>query len=162
MHPRSCFVIGFEFKSGSPLPVTKIYFPMWHYAKTDTQVSDALSAFFAKQKWTKMAKSYTSDVAEIFDEPNLDNSPGTHMYLSFSANAKSGLYVTMYYSPTIPHLTQRHKPCPEGEGNPMLLMGPPMAGSPGGPPSNIVTGIVQNAYNSLPSVLGVLPSWGKA
>jgi hypothetical protein len=63
-------------------------------------------------------------------ENDLENSPGTHQYLSFSANAKAGLYVTMYYAPTIPHLTQRHKPCPEGEGNPMLLMGPPQGGPP--------------------------------
>jgi DMATS type aromatic prenyltransferase len=65
MHHRSCFVIGFEFKSGQALPITKIYFPMWHYAKNDQQVSDALSAFFAKQKWDKMSKSYSNDVAEI-------------------------------------------------------------------------------------------------
>jgi DMATS type aromatic prenyltransferase len=65
MHPRSCFVIGFEFKSGEPLPVTKIYFPMWHYAKTDDQISTALSAFFAKQKWDKMASSYSRDVADV-------------------------------------------------------------------------------------------------
>lgn len=64
-HPRSCFVTGFEFKSGSALPVTKIYFPMWHYAANDTQMSKALSEFFAKQKWNEMAKSYQSDVEEI-------------------------------------------------------------------------------------------------
>jgi DMATS type aromatic prenyltransferase len=65
MHPRSCFVIGFEFKSGEPLPVAKIYFPMWHYAKNDNQISTALTAFFVKQKWQKMADSYTSDIADI-------------------------------------------------------------------------------------------------
>jgi DMATS type aromatic prenyltransferase len=65
MHPRSCFVIGFEFKSGDPLPITKIYFPMWHYAKNDAQISTALSAFFAKQKWDKMAQNYGRDVREI-------------------------------------------------------------------------------------------------
>ena len=54
----------------------------------------------------------------------MPNSAGTHQYLSFAAKAKSGLYVTMYYSPTIPHLTQRHEPSPVGEGKPMM-MGPP-------------------------------------
>ncbi|RDW59971.1 aromatic prenyltransferase [Coleophoma cylindrospora] len=132
MHPRSCFVFGFEFKSGEPLPVTKIYFPTWHYARTDEQISNALSGFFAKQQWNQMADSYVKDVQEIFLENDLANSPGTHQYLSFSAKAKSGLYVTMYYSPTIPHLTQRHEPCPVGEGNPMLLMGPPQGTPPVG------------------------------
>lgn len=58
------------------------------------------------------------------------NSAGTHQYLSFAAKEKSGLYVTMYYSPTIPHLTQRHTPSPVGEGNPMMMMGPPGSGPP--------------------------------
>jgi DMATS type aromatic prenyltransferase len=65
MHPRSCFVIGFEFKSGQPYPLPKIYFPMWHYAKSDLQISNALSAFFLKQKWKKLAESYAQDVAEV-------------------------------------------------------------------------------------------------
>jgi hypothetical protein len=38
----------------------------------------------------------------------------------------------MYYSPTIPHLTQRHEPVPEGEGHPMLLLGPPQGTPPMG------------------------------
>jgi DMATS type aromatic prenyltransferase len=65
MHPRSCFVTGFEFKSGDPLPTSKVYFPMWHYLKTDKQMSDALSLFFARQGWDKLAKSYGSDLKEI-------------------------------------------------------------------------------------------------
>jgi DMATS type aromatic prenyltransferase len=65
MHPRSCFVPGFEFKSGAAFPVPKIYFPMWHHAKNDMQISDALSAFFAKQKWNKLTESYSKDDAEI-------------------------------------------------------------------------------------------------
>lgn len=64
-HPRSCFVTGYEFKSGSATPVTKLYFPLWHYAKTDAQVSEALSAFFQKQKWNKIAQSYGKDVSNV-------------------------------------------------------------------------------------------------
>jgi hypothetical protein len=63
-------------------------------------------------------------------EPELDTTPGTHQYLSFSANAKNGLYVTMYYAPTIPHLTARHVPVPAGDGDPMLMMGPPGSSPP--------------------------------
>ncbi|KAF2673862.1 aromatic prenyltransferase [Microthyrium microscopicum] len=132
MHPRSGFVTGFEFKTGEALPTTKIYFPMWHYAKTDQQLTDALSAFFSKQGWNDRAKSYSNDVSEIFMESEMPYSPGTHQYLSFSAKAKSGLYLTMYYSPTIPHLSTRHVPSPEGEGHPMELLGPPKGPLPVG------------------------------
>jgi DMATS type aromatic prenyltransferase len=65
MHHRACFVFGFEFKSGSPTPVTKIYFPLWHFCQNDAQISTALSGFFAKQKWQKLSDSYANDVAEI-------------------------------------------------------------------------------------------------
>lgn len=65
MHHRSCFVFGFEFKTGDVWPTTKIYFPMWHYAKNDQQVTEALSAFYAKQGWSDLSRSYADDVGEI-------------------------------------------------------------------------------------------------
>ena len=65
MHHRSCFVFGFEFKTGDVWPTTKIYFPMWHYAKNDRQITDALSAFYAKQGWNEISKSYAGDIEEI-------------------------------------------------------------------------------------------------
>lgn len=65
MHHRSCFVIGYEFKTGEPLPTTKIYFPLWHYAKTDEEVARALATFYGMQGWGQLEKSYRGDVEEM-------------------------------------------------------------------------------------------------
>lgn len=151
-HHRSCFVFGFEFRARDAVPRAKIYFPLWHYAQTDVRVCEALAAFYSSLGWAERASSYRSDVEDVLyvppippilsptitnhpatpsaNEPALASSAGTHQYLSFAATQDHGLYLTTYYAPSVPRLTARHVPAPVGEGDPMMLVGPPGEGPP--------------------------------
>ncbi|RDW68174.1 hypothetical protein BP6252_09570 [Coleophoma cylindrospora] len=110
----------------------------------------ALSAFLAKQNWNRMIESYTMDVKTILwviQAHSYERYRSKLIFFmawrmiwlihgeltstfSFSTNAKSGLYVTKYYSSTISNFTQRHKPRFVGDGNPIALMGPPQGTPP--------------------------------
>ena len=119
-HPRSCIVYGFEIIPGSRVPEIKVYLPLWHYMETDAKVAAALSGYFGKRGWGKVAMSYSDDLAAMLyvmvlisclrsltntsyrsPDQDFDGSSGTHTYLSFAYSKKTGLCMTMYYTPKI-------------------------------------------------------------
>lgn len=100
-HRTAGTIFNFEIRPGGKFPEPKIYVPVKHYAKSDMAIAKGLSKFFALKGWNDAAQSYENDLAEVFPAHDLENSLGTHTYVSYSYKKTTGVSMTMYYSPKI-------------------------------------------------------------
>lgn len=83
----------------------KLHLPGWRLGKTDQKVGERLSSWFEKHGHADLAARYQPDLASAFPKHTMDSSyPGTHTWISITWTPKTGLYMTMYYTPKIPEL----------------------------------------------------------
>jgi DMATS type aromatic prenyltransferase len=80
----------------------KLHLPSWHMDKTDAERSELLSAWFERHGAHGLASRYKQDLELAFPRSNSGRDRATHTWISVTWTEKSGLYMTMYYSPEIP------------------------------------------------------------
>ncbi|KAI1632605.1 aromatic prenyltransferase [Biscogniauxia mediterranea] len=82
----------------------KFHIPMWQLGKTDGEISDLLASWFETYGHPDLAARYKSDLDTAFPKHGITagKAAGTHTYLSITHTPKTGLYMTMYYSPKLP------------------------------------------------------------
>ncbi|RBQ79616.1 hypothetical protein FVER53590_25073 [Fusarium verticillioides] len=106
-HRTAGVLYNVEFRTSSTTPKVKVYIPVRHYAKNDSQILDALGDFLADQTsklpdvvidslWTKR---YSDCLYNIFGEERLSSSVGVHTYVGCSIQSEGDLRVVAYVNP---------------------------------------------------------------
>ncbi|KAI7767160.1 hypothetical protein ACKAV7_002904 [Fusarium commune] len=106
-HRTAGILYNIEFRTKSTIPKVKIYIPVRHYSKSDSQILEALGDFLADQTsklpdvvihsvWTKR---YSDCLYSIFGEEPLSNGLGVHTYVGCSIQSKGDLRVVAYVNP---------------------------------------------------------------
>ncbi|KAJ8130683.1 hypothetical protein O1611_g2946 [Lasiodiplodia mahajangana] len=81
----------------------KMHMPASWLGDTDTKISEVMSSWFRKHEHPNLATRYGPDLAATFPKHNLSTSAGlTHTWVSLTWTEKTGLYMTMYYTPKVP------------------------------------------------------------
>lgn len=110
--------LAVEFKAGQQFPETKLHLPLREFEGTDAKFCELLSTWFQKRSHAKFGETYRANLGRVLYVSNKpsngrdtdpDYSPkhdlggtrGTHTFVSFSYTEKTGVYMTMYYSPRI-------------------------------------------------------------
>ncbi|KAI1432415.1 tryptophan dimethylallyltransferase-domain-containing protein [Xylaria sp. CBS 124048] len=89
--------------AGDPEMDVKMHMPATWLGKTDAQINKVMSGWFAKHGHAKLAARYESDLAAAFPKHDLhDTRSLTHTWISLTWSQKTGLYMTMYYTPKLP------------------------------------------------------------
>ncbi|KGO38980.1 Aromatic prenyltransferase, DMATS type [Penicillium expansum] len=65
-HRTGGILYYFEFKSGTPIPKTKVYLPVRHYAQNDDQIARGLSGFLDRRGKKLAAGSYLEGVQTLW------------------------------------------------------------------------------------------------
>ncbi|KAI1497646.1 aromatic prenyltransferase [Biscogniauxia marginata] len=90
-------------QSSEPDIDVKFHIPMWQLGKTDGQISELLASWFESHGHPDLAARYKSDLDTAFPKHSItEKGVGTHTYISITHTPKTGLYMTMYYSPKLP------------------------------------------------------------
>ncbi|TIC99759.1 4-O-dimethylallyl-L-tyrosine synthase [Colletotrichum higginsianum] len=92
---------GQESQAGPDIEV-KLHIPGWHLGKTDEEVNGLLEKWFSDHGHDDLAARYRADLASTFPKHNLGADSGTHTWISLTWTEKTGLYMTMYYTPKLP------------------------------------------------------------
>ncbi|ROW12011.1 hypothetical protein VPNG_05200 [Cytospora leucostoma] len=80
----------------------KMHMPGSWFGQTDTKVGEALAAWFQKHGHSEFAARYQSDLTSAFPKIDLDTPRElAHTWISLTHTPKTGLYMTMYYTPKI-------------------------------------------------------------
>ncbi|KAK2688124.1 hypothetical protein QWA68_013012 [Fusarium oxysporum] len=106
-HRTAGILYNVELRTNSTIPKVKIYIPVRHYAKNDSQILEALKGFLTDQasklpdvaidlNW---AKRYSDCLYSIFGEEMLSNGLGVHTYIGCSIQSKGDLRVVAYVNP---------------------------------------------------------------
>nr|BDX35609.1 DMATS-type prenyltransferase StrI [Stachybotrys sp.] len=82
----------------------KLHLPLWVLEQTDAQLSNRLSAWFKAHNHEVFADRYLPDLEYAFPKNSLNESAGTHTWVSITYTPKTGLYMTMYYTPRLPEV----------------------------------------------------------
>ncbi|KAI5918416.1 tryptophan dimethylallyltransferase-domain-containing protein [Camillea tinctor] len=80
----------------------KLHIPGWRLDKNDEQVSVLLEQWFRKHGHPELAARYRDDLAATFPKHDLTSDVTTHTWISLTHTEKTGLYMTMYYTPKLP------------------------------------------------------------
>lgn len=88
---------SFEWRTGDRLPVVKLYIPLWQYAQNDLQIANNVSLALRKLGRRKAADQYLTKIKKTFPKANLNTNVSIHNQISYSFNAASGAYLTVYY-----------------------------------------------------------------
>nr|QJQ82456.1 BisB [Biscogniauxia sp.] len=101
---KCIFVYEMRSTQGSEPDIdVKFHIPMWQLGKTDGQISELLASWFEKHGHADLAARYKSDLDTAFPKSGITgDGVGTHTYISITHTPKTGLYMTMYYSPKLP------------------------------------------------------------
>ncbi|ETS75465.1 hypothetical protein PFICI_12409 [Pestalotiopsis fici W106-1] len=80
----------------------KMHMPGTWLGETDAEVCQVMSSWFQKHNHPDLAARYQTDMASAYPEIDL-NTPGElcHTWVSLTWTQKTGLYMTMYYTPKI-------------------------------------------------------------
>ncbi|KAF5626155.1 tryptophan dimethylallyltransferase 1 [Fusarium sp. NRRL 52700] len=106
-HRTAGILYNVEFRTNSKTPKVKIYIPVRHYAKSDSQILEALAQFLA-YRTSKLpdvaidsiwAKKYADCLESIFGEETLSNGLGVHTYVGCSIQSEGDLRVVAYVNP---------------------------------------------------------------
>ncbi|KAF5609634.1 tryptophan dimethylallyltransferase 1 [Fusarium subglutinans] len=106
-HRTSGILYNVEFRTNSTTPKVKIYIPVRHYAKNDSQIIEALGDFLTDQTSklpdlaidSAWAKRYANCLDSIFGEEKLSNGLGVHTYIGCSIQTKGDLRIVAYVNP---------------------------------------------------------------
>ncbi|RYC64352.1 hypothetical protein CHU98_g1872 [Xylaria longipes] len=81
----------------------KMHMPASWVGNTDAKICEVMSAWFRKHGHPSLAARYGRDLVTTFPKHNL-NTPAklTHTWISLTYTEKTGLYMTMYYTPKVP------------------------------------------------------------
>ncbi|KAL4734139.1 Verruculogen prenyltransferase [Aspergillus similis] len=88
-------IFNFEIRPGEQWPQPKVYFPLSYL--TDSKAADAVVALFNKLGWKEEARRYKDNLKTFYPRSDLEKTSGLQHLLSFSYNAKTGPYTTVYY-----------------------------------------------------------------
>jgi DMATS type aromatic prenyltransferase len=82
----------------------KLHIPSWRMGKTDAELGARLAAWFDRHGAHELAARYLRDLELAFPRHGIESgrSRGTHTCISITWTAKTGLYMTMYYTPKLP------------------------------------------------------------
>ncbi|KAH7323174.1 aromatic prenyltransferase [Stachybotrys elegans] len=82
----------------------KMHMPGSWLGETDAEISQVLSGWFAKYGHGTLADRYEPDLSAAFPKHRLDSGNGglAHTWISLTWAPKTGLYMTMYYTPKLP------------------------------------------------------------
>ncbi|KAF5674485.1 tryptophan dimethylallyltransferase 1 [Fusarium circinatum] len=106
-HRTSGILYNVELRTNSTTPKVKIYIPVRHYAKNDSQIIEALGDFLTDQTSklpdlaidSTWAKRYADCLDSIFGEEKLSNGLGVHTYIGCSIQTKGDLRIVAYVNP---------------------------------------------------------------
>ncbi|KAI1735258.1 aromatic prenyltransferase [Xylaria scruposa] len=81
----------------------KWHMPASWLGTSDAQVCEVMAAWFRKRNHPELAERYLSDLTRAFPRHDL-SIPGrlTHTWISLTYTKKTGIYMTMYYTPRLP------------------------------------------------------------
>ncbi|KAK1995056.1 aromatic prenyltransferase [Colletotrichum falcatum] len=90
---------SFELEPGANWPSVKVYVPLWQYADSDAVIASNLADAFRSRGWP-VAEQYEDTICRAFPRSNLEQTTGTHSYVSFAFSEENGACMTVSYSIT--------------------------------------------------------------
>lgn len=106
--PLSGYVYYFDIKPGAARPDIKFYIPTRQYAKTDSQVTDGLTAWMNERNRGQYVENYRRMLNGISTHRPLEEGNGLHAFLS-CAFMKGETHITSYIGPEAYHLRRLAK-----------------------------------------------------
>ncbi|KAK8037823.1 Indole prenyltransferase tdiB [Apiospora marii] len=85
--------------SREPDMEVKLHIPAWLIGKTDAELGEMLARWFGDHGHGKFSARYLQDLEYAFPKNNLGGAAGTHTWISLTWTPKTGLYMTLYYTP---------------------------------------------------------------
>ncbi|KAF2228552.1 aromatic prenyltransferase [Viridothelium virens] len=86
----------------------KLHMPASWLGQTDEQICKVLSTWFQKCGHADLAERYERDLKSTFPKHDLSSKDLTHTWISLTYTPKTGLYMTMYYTPKLPEVNGLH------------------------------------------------------
>ncbi|KAL2858970.1 tryptophan dimethylallyltransferase-domain-containing protein [Aspergillus pseudodeflectus] len=90
---------NYEMRGGEKVPLTKCYFPL--YGMNDAACVGRIARFFEWMGWAERARAFAGVVRGFYPDLDISKTARLILWVSFAYTEKSGVYLSVYFHPSL-------------------------------------------------------------